>query len=299
MYATCWGFIIGFYCYGVEFLIVIAFIMVGWLLHRFLPVTVAYWSMISVCYSLLMVRSLYGFFMENNGDLNAKTSMMMSYIKIHMVAQNMRDAAVRNKGGENNLSKRELYMSDPFLKGRLSLFEWLPYFFFCATTAWGPPIEYREFDDFINLRRNYGKMPPGKQLLPGFVRMGQALLCVAFSVSLGLVVSMHELTKPEFGELPFWYRVGYLILCASKAQTTLFCGFMFMETFMIVSGLSYSVDENGTEEFNTFKQVRVLKINFNTKVMDTTQNWNIQVHHWLKNYLLSRMRDRSLPRGAF
>ena len=37
LYATVCGMCIGFYCYGVEFWILIAYIMLAWCIQRFLP----------------------------------------------------------------------------------------------------------------------------------------------------------------------------------------------------------------------------------------------------------------------
>ena len=98
----------GFYCYGCEFWVYIAFVMMAYLIQRLLPMQIATKSMMVIFYTLLLLRSLYGLCLGNNSDVCVKTAMMMAYLKIHYIAQAMRDAAVLRSGKEHKLSEREI-----------------------------------------------------------------------------------------------------------------------------------------------------------------------------------------------
>ena len=114
--------------------------------------------------------------------------------------------------------------------GPVSLSTWIQYFFFAGNVSWGPPIEFFQFYDFINLKGNYGKMKPGSHLIPAFTRYGQSLICLAFTVWYGMVVDVDMIRNPVMYEQPFWYRMIYIILCMQKNISTLFTGFMWMES---------------------------------------------------------------------
>ena len=79
--------------------------------------------------------------------------------------------------------------------------------------------------------------------------MTHAILCVAFTVSFGLIINRDRMIEPSFGEEPFWYKAYYVMMCLNKEVTTLFSGFLFMESFLIASGQSYSISkEKGEDE---------------------------------------------------
>ena len=97
--------------------------------------------------------------------------------------------------------------------GYLGLSDWLTYFFFCGTVMWGMAIEYRDFNNFINLRGDFDVMKKNSAMRPGFVRFLHALLCAATMIVLGLMIDASELLNPEMGLQPIWYRTYYIIMC--------------------------------------------------------------------------------------
>lgn len=297
-YSTIMGMCFGFYSYGCEFWVFIIYVMMGWCVQKFLPMHIATKALMGIFFTLLLMRSLYGLCLGNNSDVCVKTGMMMAYLKMHYIAISMRDAAVLRSGKEHKLSEREVWYAQPLLDGKpVPLATWVQYMFFMGNVTWGPPIEYRNFVDFIDLKENYGKMRPGSHLIPAFSRYGQSLLCLAFTVWFGMVVDVDEIRNPAMYYQPFWYRMGYIILCMQKNISTLFTGFMWMESQIVASGQGYSVDKDGKEEWNTYPQVSAIGFWVSTNTTDATQKWNIQTHRWLKYYVLARLRDRSKPRG--
>lgn len=82
----------------------------------------------------------------------------------------------------------------------------------------------------------------------------------------------------------------------------LFTGFIFMEAYMIASGLGYrefvTKDDKKVVEYNAHKCGEYVNFMTSNSMMETTQSWNMGVHRWLKYYVMLRWMDRS-KRSAF
>ena len=76
------------------------------------------------------------------------------------------------------------------------------------------PLEYREFNDFMNLKGTYAKMRPGSHVLPACSRYFWSLVAAMITYFYGKIINMDDLTKPEMGQQPFWYRIFFMLLCA-------------------------------------------------------------------------------------
>jgi hypothetical protein len=72
------------------------------------------------------------------------------------------------------------------LKKTPSLLNYCAYMFNLQSSVIGPSFEYKDWDDFINLREHYATMPLFSNYPKAFERFGSALCATA----LGLVLSM-------------------------------------------------------------------------------------------------------------
>ena len=118
---------IGFYSYGVEFWVYVAYVLFAWCLQRFLPWRLASRTMIAGCFALLILRAVYGLLTGANHEKSVKTAMMMAFIRINFAAQNLRDAAILRSGKEHKLSEREIYYAQPLMGGYVALSDWVQY----------------------------------------------------------------------------------------------------------------------------------------------------------------------------
>jgi len=66
----------------------------------------------------------------------------------------------------------------------------------------------------------------------------------------------------------------------------------------VAAGFGYHV-KDGAREYNTVKSMNIRKFAFATDISHLTNNWNVQIHHWLKYYVMMRLLDRKKPRGSF
>ena len=87
----------------------------------------------------------------------------------------------------------------------------------------------------------------------------------------------------------------------------MFIGFTAQESYFIACGQGYSPAKKTTgkdgkvteepENFNTLKQINMRPILTQYSWVECVVGWNIQVHNWLKYYVMLRLMDRSKPRG--
>ena len=86
---------------------------------------------------------------------------MVGFTKLNYVAINLMDANTLKEGKKHQLTPREIIYSEPFKDGPCSFFYWIQYFVFCGSIAFGMSLEFKDFNDWINLRAQYGEMRVG------------------------------------------------------------------------------------------------------------------------------------------
>ena len=121
-------------------------------------------------------------------------------------------------------------------------------------------------------------------------------------VLLSLVDYEYLLTE-EWANSPFWYRLCYLIVTIFLKVYTYFVGFLCMECCFIACGQGYTPEKklaDGTdqpENFNAIRQIEAMAILTQESWLKAVNGWNIQIHNWLKYYVMMRLMDRKKPRG--
>ena len=297
-YSLFFGVSIAFYTYGVPTFLRVGYIFTGYVQLRFLPRQTSAWTVPFVALVLLTIRSISQTLNGTAADLSVKTAIMIDFIRLAQVAANMADADAIRRKDDALVTTRERYFAEP-LKECPTLLEFCDFFFFCGSQVVGPPVEYRDFVDFINLKGVYGQMKPGSHIGPAMKRFGQTTLMLILTVVLGILVDKKELFRPEFMERSFIGRNLYMYAVLSITISTLMVGFMFAETFMISCGQGYSVNKETKEvNYNSIRAAEVIKFNTSTSVLESTHTWNMRSHHYLKYYVSLRLKDRTLPRNV-
>lgn len=212
---------------------------------------------------------------------------MISFVKIHMVACNYKDSTVlvnnpdykkrlaASKIGDKDhgdqkvdkalerLTPREIHYAEGLLGGAPTFVEWTSFMFPIIGCYWGASMEYRDFQDFINLRGNYKNVPVGKTWYPGVVRVVHTLLCAVISL---LIATLHKekLTMAETFEGPdacSIYMITFYLWCAvEQMQYKILTTFAARESNFIVSGFGYKPENKKTGEPENFNSVRVGKL---------------------------------------
>lgn len=132
-------------------------------------------------------------------------------------------------------TSRERYFAEP-LRKNVSFAQWMQYFLFCGSSVSGMCHEFRDFDEYINLKAGYAKIPRDRLIPEAAKRFGQMVICVVLMVIVSLNFSFDHLLTQEWADLPFLLRAAYLIAAIHIKVLTLFIGFVSQETNFIVCG---------------------------------------------------------------
>ena len=158
--------------------------------------------------------------------------------------------------------------------------------------------EYRHFDEYMNRKEGFAKIPANKLWLPAFKRFGHMLLMLVFMLVLSEFVSIKVVTTQEWADMHLVVRSLYIIGIVWVKLSKLMVGFIAMEANMIASGHGYNPATNEEpENFNSLRGIYVERIFRFTSWKDVVAGWNVPVHNWLKYYVMMRLMDRSKPPG--
>ena len=69
-------------------------------------------------------------------------------------------------------------------------------------------------------------------------------------------------------------------------------GLVLGESSMVASGFSYA-NENGKERFDVFKTMNLRPFYTSLTASEMTTHWNVQIHYFLKYYVMLKTIDRS------
>jgi len=115
----------------------------------------------------------------------------------------------------------------------------------------------------------------------------------------GQYFSYDHMSTEEFANdsRGFFYRASYAIMCMEFMWATYYSGFCLMESSMISCGMSYSPKTEKSEEtFRAIKAVDIIACETAHKTELLMGAWNIQIHNWLKYYVMLRVLDKKKDR---
>ena len=173
------------------------------------------------------------------------------------------------------------------------------YMFFMGTIMVGPCLEFRTFNDWIYLQGKFEAIPQWGQLKTLLIRFCTGLLTIATFIALSSYFSFNYMKTEEFANDPrgFLYRSFYLCACIQMYWESYFTGFCLMDCALIACGIGYSPKTETQEEtYNAISSVNIISLDKAYTVSQLMSNWNIQVHNWLKYYVMLRWIDKSKPK---
>ena len=117
---------------------------------------------------------------------------------------------------------------------------------------------------------------------------------------------VHFTLTEEFRQQSFIWKNIYIICAMQIVVARLFFVFIGPESFLIASGMGYKPpkfkrrgdDRDEPYSFNNYRVVKIKECWFMESLQKVTVNWNMQVHLWLKHYVLFRLIDRSKKGSA-
>lgn len=70
-------------------------------------------------------------------------------------------------------------------------------------------------------------------------------------------------------------------------------GLIAAEASMDAAGFGYTKHPSGRESYDNFSTMNMVPYLTATQVSHLLNNWNVQIHNWLKYYVMLRLIDRS------
>lgn len=184
--------------------------------------------------------------------------------------------------------------------------DWNQYIFPCTGSTIGPCFEFRDFDEFLNLKSHWKQIPTHKLVVPALKRISHffgfvVLYLLTESVLAGRLLNLASYENVSILSI----NVALFGVCFSKT-CMLFSGFCAQEANQIVSGFGYrpaqTKEKEGKivkieENLNSLRTIQALKVLYSRSMNGVSTNWNLTIHMWLKYYIMLRMIDRKAPRG--
>lgn len=115
----------------------------------------------------------------------------------------------------------------------------------CATI--GTAFPYNYFEDYIELRNQYVKIPsPWKAIGRDFAIALFMLLVYFFHIT---VFPLSYLQSIEFADNDFWYIIYYSMVCVTVIRSKYYFGWKLSMGAIHASGISYQVHSDDTSDF--------------------------------------------------
>lgn len=159
--------------------------------------------------------------------------MMITFVKQSMLATNYRDG---NGDLDSWITKREKNYA---LKHRPTFYEYCNYVFPLVSSVIGPSFEFKDWNDFLDLKEPYNSMPLYSNFAPAFSRICQGLLFIGFSPLISIYFPMNDIISPEFANFNYFYRILHLWMAVQQTWWTYFVGFCLIEANLIACGFGY------------------------------------------------------------
>jgi hypothetical protein len=162
---TSCGILITTYTYGCGIFLLVPYNMIGYVFMSFAPRKHAHYYVIFLSGFLLSISNIIEQ-IEGDTGYNVSTLAMITFVKQTMLAINYRDGMGDLESW--NTTREKKYA----LKELPSFFEYCNYVFPLQSSVIGPSFEFKDWNDFLNLKGDYGKMKPFSNYPRALIRYG-------------------------------------------------------------------------------------------------------------------------------
>jgi lysophospholipid acyltransferase len=212
------------------------------------------------------------------------TSFTMNLVcKLISVAMCYRDASPKCKDDNDN---------DMRLAKMPSFFKMTAYTFNLPSCIASPFYEYKDFEDWIELKGRYKNIPDPKR--HGIIRFSNAIGWIAVTATLGIWFDIKNLVGPDFCNMPWYMKLWHTYFTSHLVRQTYYLAWSFIDSGMIFSGFAYNgTDEDGTVQYDRYSNIKWTEIEFGTSVKRMAYHWNITIQAWMKKYVYMRIISKN------
>ena len=225
--------------------------------------------------------------------------LMIWTVKACTFAYNIADGQALNAGLK--LSEREsthIFRSERALTKVPSLLEYFSYVFFFGGVLVGPCFEAKEYFDFIDgkLIKKYDMTSTPNPIIPTLKCVVTGLLCyigIALAAMYPILGYMHT---PAFGALPFFPKFVYFWISITASRYKYYFAWLLGEAGCVATGFGFNGVERDPKTgkpisyaWNRVTNCNIMAVELAPHMTDVTNNWNMGVNNWLKNYVYFRV----------
>ncbi|PRP85851.1 membrane bound O-acyl transferase family protein [Planoprotostelium fungivorum] len=159
----------------------------------------------------------------------------------------------------------------------------------------GPIFNFKEYREYTNMQmfQSVGGVIP-QNYSRAWRRLFDSLFLVIFVV-LSQVIPVTFMSTPEWDNLNFFYRYGYMWLSTSLTRTPYYFAWVSSEAACIMSGYAFSgKDEKGNNTWERAQAVHILDFELAQNFREASESWNIRTDRWLKHYVYERVRSNGV-----
>lgn len=138
-----------------------------------------------------------------------------------------------------------------------------------------------------------------------FLTFAKALAAMVFGLSIA-TFDEWEMIKPYFGEYSILYKIFYMLMVVQTNIWIYMAGLTLGQSSLDACGFGYKIESkqegkvtHKTEVYNGVKTIHMKGFIMSNNVTELSQHWNVQIHYWLKYYVMLRVMDRSKPKGTY
>ncbi|KAG0262949.1 lysophospholipid acyltransferase [Actinomortierella ambigua] len=169
------------------------------------------------------------------------------------------------------------------------LLHYLSYIFFFPAVLVGPSFDYADYIRFVNLQSftdpATGKITyPRGRVLASMKAFGFSLVALAALAAMGSRLDPFWCLEPEWKQLPFWQRFGYLQLVAFAARFKYYAVWKMAEGACILAGFGYNGKdpETGEVRWDASTNIDIWAYEKGESFKALADNWNMGTNKWLK-----------------
>ena len=187
----------------------------------------------------IMIRS-YG---KWGAEITAFTMNLVC--RLISLAMCYRDGSPKCKGDmENNMALSEMP----------SIFKILVYTFNVPSCIASPFYEYKDFEEWMELKGRYKNIPDPKK--HAVIRFLHAIGWIVLLYIMGTWFDLDNLLDEKFCQMPFWLKTWHQFWTIGVLKYTYYLVWCFVDSGMISSGLAYNdKDKEGNIKYDRYSNV--------------------------------------------
>ncbi|OQR69640.1 membrane-bound O-acyltransferase domain-containing protein 2-like [Tropilaelaps mercedesae] len=286
------GFGILYFCFGRDYLHVVAEAAAGYVLMRCVPIDKLPQVTLITSLGYQSILHISRQYSDPGGyTIDITGAIMMLTQRVTTVAFSVRDGVTTN--GLTWEQARDAITERP---DALSYFAYM--FDFHVLLA-GPLVPYKALS-----RITEGKnLRPDGSIAIKHIQVASKLVWLTVSVALILliapVITERNIVSNWYSSLPIYYKILYLLVYGFLCRLQYYIAWKLAEAACSASGYGYYMNSDGEECWDGADNINIFRVETATSLKVLIDNWNVSTQRWLKHTCYERNVSHKIFRTFF